>query len=280
MNRKVWEEETFELLLNNGRFQITDSGPLCSPIKSFEIKRDNKQRLLLTTRCDEKSINGSLNPPQLPAGTVHSNFASITLYSPDMTVIAKGLRPFEQNHSHTITKAREATEKAWINSLESAPDDVEQVHQLIEWVDNVDTVLYHWPHNLEENLVTTATRILSGGNEPLTQYAEERTLSSRGCLRLNIAGNEIYIAPFQNHKRERPSGPGFILYKKFPCDDLRRRIRECLSFAFGLPLVYLGHTLLSKEFEFIGFQAVTPRVFRILCKRVFSTAAASGLRTG
>src|SRR3990170_4897384 len=72
MNRKVWEEETFELLLNNGRFQITDSGPLCSPIKSFEIKRDNKQRLLLTTRCDEKSINGSLNSPQLPAGMVHS----------------------------------------------------------------------------------------------------------------------------------------------------------------------------------------------------------------
>lgn len=260
MNLKAWKEETFELLLNNGRFQITDFGPLCSPIKSFEIKRDDKQRLLLTTRCDEKSRNGLLNLPELPAGTVHSNIARITLSSSDMTVIAKGVRPFEQNSSHQVTNVRETTEKTWIDSLESAPDDVERVHQLIEWVDNVDTSLYHWPHNLEENLMTTATRILSGGNEPLTQHAKGSKLSLRGCLRLNIAGNEIYIAPFQNHKRERPSGLGFILYKKFPSDDIRRKIRECLSFAFGLPLVYLGYTLLSKEFEFIGFQAVTPYI--------------------
>jgi len=270
MNLKVWEEETFELLLNNGRFQITDFGPLCSPIKSFEIKRDDKQRLLLTTRCDEKSRNGLLNSPQLAAGAMHSNIACITLSSSAMTVIAKGVRPFDQSPSHHLTNIREVTEKAWIHSLESAPDDIEQVHQLIEWVDNVDTTLYHWPHSLEENRVTTATRTLSGGSEALIQDATEGILSSRGCLWLNIAGNEIYIAPFQNHKRERPSGPGFILYKKFPCDEIRRKIRECLSFAFGLPLVYLGYTLLSKEFEFIGFQAVTPYV---IDERIYSVQA-------
>lgn len=81
-----------------------------------------------------------------------------------------------------------------------------------------------------------------------------------GCMRLNIADNEIYIAPVQNHKRERPSGLGFILYKKFTSEDTRRRIRECLSFAFGLPMVYLGYTLLSEKFEFIGFKAVTPSI--------------------
>lgn len=260
MNRKAWKEESFELLLNNGRFQITEFGPLSSPIRNFEIKRDDKQRLLLTTRCDEKSRNGSLNSPQLPAGTVHPNIASITLSSSNMTVIAKGVRPFDQSSPEHVTNDREVTEKAWIDSLESQLDDIEQVHQLIEWVDNVDTTVYIWPHNMKENLETTATRTFSGGDETLTQYAKEWAVSSRGCLRLNIAGNEIYIAPFQNHKRERPSGPGFILYKKFPCDDIRRKIRECLSFAFGLPLVYLGYTLLSKEFEFIGFQAVTPYV--------------------
>ena len=120
--------------------------------------------------------------------------------------------------------------------------------------------LSQWPHSLENKLETIAIRTLSGGDEPLTQHAKERTSSSRGCLRLNIADNEIYIAPFQNHKRERPSGPGFILYKKFPSEDIRRKIRECLSFAFGLPLLYLGYTLLSEEFEFVGFKAVTPYI--------------------
>lgn len=261
MNLKVWEEETFEFLLNNGRFQIADFGPLCSPINSFEIKRDDKQRLLLTARSDRNSRKDSLKFPKLPAGTVHSNIACVTLTSSDMTVVAKGMRPFDQNRrSNPVTKAYETTENATVDSLEAVPDDVERVHQLIEWVDNVDASLYLWPHKLEENLETTATRTLSGGDEPLTQHAKESTLSMRHCLRLNIAGNEIYIAPFRNHKRERPSGPGFILYKKFPCEDIRRKIRECLSFAFGLPLVYLGYTLLSEEFEFIGFKAVTPYI--------------------
>lgn len=271
MNLKVWEEETFELLLKNGMFQITDCGPLCSPINRFEIKRDDKQRLLLTTRSDENSKKDTLKFPDLPAGTVHSNIASVILSSSDMAVVANGVMPFDQlARQNPATSTYEKTEKAWVKSLEAIPEDVERVHQLIEWVDNVDTAIYHWPHSMEEKLETIAIRTLSGGAEPLTQRAKERTSSLRGCLWLNIAGHEIYIAPFQNNKRERPSGPGFILYKKFPCEDIRRKIRECLSFAFGLPLVYLGYTLLSEEFKFVGFKAVTPY---LIDERVYSLPA-------
>lgn len=269
MNLKVLEKETFELLLNNGRFQITDCGPLCSPINSFEIKRDDKQRLFLTTRSDENSKKDKLRFPDLPAGTVHSNIASVILSNSDMTVVANGVMPFDQL-TRQNPRAYEKTEKAWVTSLEAIPEDVERANQLIEWVDNVDTAIYHWPHNLEEKLETIAVRTLSGGAEPLTQRANERTSSLRGCLWLNIAGNDVYIAPFQNHKRERPSGPGFILYKKFPCEDIRRKIRECLSFAFGLPLVYLGYTLLSEEFKFVGFKAVTPYIIN---ERAYSLPA-------
>lgn len=261
MNLKVWEEETFELLLNSGMFQITDCGPMCSPINSFEIKRDDKQRLLLTTYSDGTPENGSLNRSEFPAGTVHSNVASVTLSSSNMIVVAKGVLPFDQiSRSNPISKAYETTEKAWVDSLEAVPEDAERIHQLIEWVDNVDTSLYVWPHSMKENLETINTRTLSVGAEPLTQYATEKALSSSRCLWLNIAGNEIYIAPFTNSNRERPSGLGFILYKKFPNDDIRRKIRECLSFAFGLPLIYLGYTLLSEEYKFIGFKAVTPYI--------------------
>jgi hypothetical protein len=261
MKLKVWEEESFELLLNNGSFQITDCGPLCSPINSFEIKRDDKQKLLLTTRCDGNPQNGRLNFSEVPAGTVYSDIASVTLSSSYMTAVAKGALPFDQNSSpNPITRAYETIEKTWIDSIEAVTEDVERVHQLIEWVDNVDIAKYIWPHGMKKNLETIATRTLNGGVEPLTQHAKEKTLSSSRCLWLDIAGNEIYIAPFNNHKQERPSGPGFILYKKFPCEEIRRKIRECLSFAFGLPLVYLGYTLLSEEFEFVGFKAVTPYI--------------------
>ena len=261
MNLKVWKEETFERVLNNGGFQIVDCGPLCSPVNSFEIKRDDKHRLLLTTHSDGNSKKDSLKFPDLSAGTVCSITAGVTLSSSDMTVVANGVWPFDKTRRlNPVTQAYETTETAWVDSLEAVPDDIERLHKLVEWVDNVDTYLYLWPHSLEENLETTATRTLSGGAETLTQHAKEMRSSMRHCLRLDIAGNEIYIAPGQDHKRERPSGPGFILYKKFPSEDIRRRIRECLSFTFGLPMVYLGHTLLSDEFKLIGFKAVTPYI--------------------
>ncbi len=271
MNLKVWEEETFEILLNNGMFQITDCGPLCSPINNFEIRRDDKQRLLLMTLSNKNSKKNKIKYPDLPAGTVHSNTARVIFSSSDMTVVANGVMPFDRlSRQNPASRTYEQTEKAWLNSLEAVPEDVARVHQLIEWVDNVDAAFYQWPHNLEEKLETIVIRTLSGGDEPLTQCAKERTSSLRACLSLNIAGHEIYIAPFQNHKKERPSGPGFILYKKFPCEDIRRKIRECLSFAFGLPLVYLGYTLLSEEFKLIGFKAVTPY---IIDERAYSLPA-------
>lgn len=271
MNLNVWKEETFEYLLNSGMFQIAEAGPLCSPINSFSIKRDDKQRLLLTAHSDGNSKRDLLKFPKLAAGTVHSNVACVVLSSSFMTMVAKGVWSFSRNRQpNPVTRVHETTEIASVDSLEVAPDDIERVHQLIEWVGNVDTSLYVWPHKLEEKLETTATRILSAGDETLIQRAKGWTSSMRSCLKLTVDGNEIYIAPFENNNKKRPSGPGFILYKKFPCDEIRRKIRECLSFAFGLPLVYLGYTLLSDEFEFIGFKAVTPY---IIDESIFSSQA-------
>ena len=150
MNLKVLEKETFELLLNNGRFQITDCGPLCSPINSFEIKRDDKQRLFLTTRSDENSKKDTFKFPDLPAGTVHSNIASVIFSRSDMTVVANGVMPFNQlSRQNPATRTYEKTEKAWVHSLEAIPENIERVHQLIEWVDNVDTAFYQWPHRYD-----------------------------------------------------------------------------------------------------------------------------------
>ncbi len=261
MNLKVLEQETFELLLNTGCFKIDDCGPLHSPINSFEIHRDDKQRLVLTTRSDGKSRKNLDQYPELPAGTVHTNIASITLVSPNMLVSAKGVRSLGTNRrSNALTNGYETTEKAEIDFLELVPQDLDDVHQLIEWVDNIDTALYIWPHNLKENIKTISTKTLGKDDFTISQYAEESSSNMRGCLSLKIAGIEIFIAPLNKQDTTRPSGRGFIIYKKFASEELRRKIRECLSYAFGLPLLYLGYTLLSDKCEFIGFKAVSPNI--------------------
>ena len=263
MNLKVWEEETFEYLLNSGMFKIIDHGPLHSPVNNFEIKRNTKKELILTTYSGRDSRKNKLKFPDMPSGTIQSLTDSITLSDSDMTVIAKGVwMRGHYNEPDLKTKTYVRKEISWIDTLEAIPEDTAQVRQLIEWVENLDTSLYFWPHSLREDRETSITRIFNNKTEELKQHIKQKEYSSmRGCLGLNIDGNEIYIASFEEKESKRPSGPGFILYNKFLSEDVRRKIRECLSFAFGLPIIYLGYTLLSGKYKFIGFKAVTPYIF-------------------
>ncbi|UJP05357.1 MAG: hypothetical protein LZF61_11095 [Nitrosomonas sp.] len=268
----VWEKETFESLLNSGMFKVTDYGPLYSPITSLEIKRNDKKELILTTYSGRNSQKDKHEFDNLPSGSIHSLTDGITLFGADMTVIAKGVWSrgyYVEPDLKTKTCVRK--EISWVKTLEAIPENTEQVHQLIEWVENLDTSLYFWPHSLSEKREISATRIFNNKNEELKQHIKQpEYFSARGCLCVNIDGNEIYIASFEEKESKRPNGPGFILYQKFLCEDVRRKIRECLSFTFGVPIIYLGYTLLSRKYEFIGFKAVTPH---IIDESIFSRQA-------
>lgn len=133
MNLIVWEEETFESLLNCRMFKITDYGPLYSPVNSFEIKRNDKKELILTTYSGGDSRKDKHKFDDLPSGSIHSLTDSITLSGSDMTVIAKGVWSrglYVEPDLKTKTYVRKET--SWIDTLEAIPENTEQVHQLIE----------------------------------------------------------------------------------------------------------------------------------------------------
>jgi hypothetical protein len=52
--------------------------------------------------------------------------------------------------------------------------------------------------------------------------------------------------------------PGYIFYVGNPTDEVRKKIREVLSFCLGNYLVYLGSTALCEKSEVISFSAVSP----------------------
>jgi hypothetical protein len=261
MNLQVLQQETFHLLLNSGLSKITDSGPLSFPVKSFEIKRDENQNLTITATSIANKRDCVDNFNNLETNITKSS-SSIKFNCGDINAVASGvwnLSSYSNFNPTDNTGIR--SEKACFESIESIPDDSEQVHYLIEWLDNIDTSLYIWPHGLKEESVTTFTRTFLDDSEASAQHSIEKNYSVKDCLKLNVAGNEIYIVPSTNKSSKRSSGHGFILYKKFPPEDFRRKIRECLSFTFGQPLIYLGYTLLSNHFEFIGFKAISPYTY-------------------
>ncbi|MEO7887073.1 MAG: hypothetical protein ABIR76_10055 [Polaromonas sp.] len=263
MSWNVLDNECFDTLLNNPSFSITEHGPLCGPITRFEVRRDENQKLLLTTHSQENSTRNITQFPESIAGTVRANNDCVTLSNGRMTAIAKGVLSFS-THSKTnyIADTFDKEETASLHSIDCMPADMGEVHYQIEWVNNIDTSFYILPHLWKEEQKTSITRTLRGGEEPLIQHMTNNSgYNSRGCLRLKIAEHEIYIGLSPSHQEVTPRGSGFILYREFVPEDVRQKIRNCLSFAFGLPLIYAGYTLLSSDFHVKGFRAVTPYSF-------------------
>ncbi len=219
MNLKVWEEETFEYLLNSGAFKITNYGPLYSPVNSFEINRNDKKELILTTYSGRDSRKDKYTSPDLLAGTIYSLTDSITFEGSDfnMTVIAKGVwsRGHRSESDHkTNTYVRK--EIIWIDTLEAIPEDTERVHQLIEWVENLDTSLYFWPHSLSEDREVSIIRTFNNKTKKLKQHIKQKDYSlTQGCLGLNICGNEIYIASFEKKEASDLVAPVSYCTKNF-----------------------------------------------------------------
>ena len=60
------------------------------------------------------------------------------------------------------TKIYAREEISWID--EAIPEDTARVHPLIEWVENLDTSLYFWPHSLREDRETSVTRTYDNKN--------------------------------------------------------------------------------------------------------------------
>src|SRR5579863_3625634 len=84
-----WEWESFEGILGNGSFRISDTGPLSVPIRAFSIGRNEDLRLLLTTQADQDAKSSA---PAYPAGTVRINTDSVTFANnAGIKIIAHGV---------------------------------------------------------------------------------------------------------------------------------------------------------------------------------------------
>lgn len=252
----IWDGETWEELMKVPS-NMVDCGPLYGPVDSFILERDKEtHQLTLKTRSSLDSKRSA--DYQTPiAGTVRVNDdkAIIELIS-GLQLLLKGVRPYSDRNHVNASGEGFKEECASIHSIEAIKDGKTAAFA-IEWVANVDTSTYHYPDYLSCEEVVTSTRTFGrSSNIFLKQQIDRKGFSNSSGLRLEVGGFELYLALNQDYKNQPLPGSGFILYKGFPDKDVRHKIRDCLSFAFGRPLVYLGYTLLTEDSEFVGFQAV------------------------
>ena len=251
-------------LLNQGRFDFTNPGPLHTPILGFSIHRDDSLALILET---EIAPDAKSTAVRYPSGTVRINTDQAEL------VAAAGLQA-------VLTGVQTLTVKLLNDNLHK---EVARVHQLtvtrgdlgkavytIEWLDNLPASPFIWPNSIHTKKGATGTSRIVLADDRIMLFSPSLPDGvSQSCAKLMVAEQTLYVCAQSRESVGGGLGSGFIVYVGIPDDILRKKIRIALSFALGTCLTELGHALYDKEWNIVS---VTSRSTYNLSKRIFDPA--------
>ncbi len=250
----LWSWDPFEATLPKLFITLGQSEHLPEDINEFNLMRERDHKLTLTT----KSPAGFKRPQEesMP-GKVYKNENYVTLKSPCGTGKLNGI-----SHSYSETNLLGATKDSVTDSYEIQSFEFfykaeRSIAHTIDYVANIPNN-YIWPSFFDEEVVDEKSRTFPGDPPIRFQVKSKRSGSSRKCLRFKL--NEYDIVFGINEQGDiEAERPGYILYTGSPDDITRRRIRDCLSFAFGLPLIHFGHACYCGEGKLTELVAITPQ---------------------
>ncbi|GAA0189829.1 hypothetical protein D9X30_1604 (plasmid) [Cupriavidus sp. U2] len=244
--------ECCEAILNNGTYGVVDHGPLHGPVAHFSFRRDDELRLVFET---VSAGNSASVHEERAAGTVYEAEDEVRIegYS-GAVAIASGVIPLQHSRKWDRDRNGETREESQCHQLRWESLNKKPAKYLIEWYENMPKNA-GWPDLDTFNEVTSTTRVLQGKRGDIIQTAADETGSSaRSCVHLRIHGLDIVIGT----SRAQPNfirRPGYILYIGAPDDELRRKIRDRLSFCLGSYLIYLGWTSFDDAWRPVAFSA-------------------------
>ena len=150
--------------------------------------------------------------------------------------------------------AEPVQETARIHELTVTLPNVGPAAYTIEWLENLPS--HHiWPDRITR--VTDTKTSISFGEDGFTiSYSDGGGGSGQAAV-LSIGGHKLYIcAPGPVEENVTPRS-GYIAYDGVPDDKTRKKFRTALSFALGVYLVEIGHTIFDKDWQVVAATART-----------------------
>jgi hypothetical protein len=245
-----WEKESLDLL-NQGHFRITDPGPLHSPIQRFSIRRDDKLDLILETEAAAGAKSGAV---PYPPGTVRFDEEQAELVSvAGIKAVLAGVATHSVKILHGGSGPSELKETASVRQLTVTPGDPAKAAYTIEWLENLPASPFIWPDSIQTVMETTTTHGIALFNDGLTILdSSHRQSSSQAAAKLLVSGHTLYICALGRTNPDVGIKPGCVVYVGTPDDLTRKKLRTALSFALGVYLIELGHTVYDQEWRIIS----------------------------
>lgn len=254
----VFNQGILEEFINEGLFEVETAGPLHHPINELKVERDQKLNIILTTSSayDAKSV-----AVDHPPGTVRINEDSIELRNrAGIRVIMEGILPLSKRETTSRDGETKRTELSSVSSVKAVIQSqyTTPIKYLVERLENVDSGYYLWPDSVDtETSTQTLTSIGPKGNTVEIPCGSSTNGSASRCLQLTIGGHSLYLISSGEDQRSLGVKSGFLLYLEPPEKDIRKKIRNCLSFVLGRPLVEMGHSTFDFEWNLISFEEIS-----------------------
>ena len=269
----LWDGENIMDVLETGKVEVIDCGDLLGPIKKFKIERDYKLQLKLKTYS--APVAREPEPADNP-GRIFINDKKLVLSGGNG---GEGLIYGVVVEVESIDYLDEAVQTSTINHINYNTGNAAEVHYTFEWLGNFPEGSYIWPTN---TITKDGERIILG--EPTirlksTLDSSIYRLESNG-FRVTIGGYSVYVARCGDRLETTSTQPGSILIIGNPDDYTRDKIRNCISFALGMPLISLGCSRYDKEQNLISIKAVNPSSFDGRAWRLFSAPSSPITYTG
>lgn len=264
-----WEWECFEKWITKESFVVTDFGPLAGSVSEFSIRRDENLNLILNTT----SINAPKQTSYISPGTVWIPSDQVKFENSllNYSVIAHGVIQTSRSDSLILSESERSErsvtkETSSLTALEGILVPHSEPHFIIEWIENMGGS-FIWPHSLSDLTLIEKRRTLRSPNGEIVLISKtgfeglpQRT--SNCCAHISVDGFELFVGTLQGLKPSNIKKPGFILYKGNLNEELRTKIRECLSFSLGIYFIYLGFTAFDEHWTPISFRALSAEALR------------------
>jgi hypothetical protein len=223
---------------NDGLMAVTKGDFIRTPVTGVTLRRNDELDLIFELRSRGLSKE---RPERCAAGTVRSADEVIEFrHAAGWVGVARSVIGRGARCSSGRAGEAETFETYSAHSVELDLQRQVQPSYVIEWISNVPDG-FVWPEPVNFSVVETFTKSVGSGDAEIRMTSSADSRGGNRALHLRISGVDLYVMRSID-RNENDKGAGQIVYRSCPAQAFRDKVRTCLSFVLGRPIVYLGHT--------------------------------------
>lgn len=264
-----WKWDSFQDIISQSDIELEADEILPTEISKVTFERLEDYQLHMHVESPPNEIDTRKN---LRLGEFYKNDKQLTFSSPISKGIISGVI-----HINSITNFPSSGNATTINTyvisaIEINISSKKENSYIVENIANLPKQ-YIWPHISTYEETSIAKRTFRGEPSMIFSLDEKKTQVRRSSLRINLETTSLVLEEI-NSLPNKVQNPGYIIYQNSAEEKFREIVRDCISYAFGIPLIYFGHSEYNSNGKLVRLRAVSPHTVNGRAWKIKSTPPA------